>query len=146
VSYEGDLLAGLAALLVAAGAGTYSASGTVTPDATGTAIVLGPLPSGTGRVVALADYPVDDDPMQTDVIVGVQILIRADETPAALRTMRETVHNALHGRRGSVAGLPVSVIWRNSGTALGPDERGLLTSSDNYYVQGNRASTHRNDE
>lgn len=144
-SWTESLLVGIAELLDAAGAGTYS-DGTAYAEGD-TAIVLIELPDAPERVICLTDYPIEDDPSNGEGIVGVQVRTRAGRTdPLAPRALADAVFATLQGRRnlsfGAATAYPVTVshIYRESATPIGPDSQGRHERSENYYVHVVRTS------
>lgn len=141
-----SLVTGLAELLDAAGAGTWS------PDAASSAqplIVIGPnMPQTPDQIVCLTAYPVlDDEPGLTEVTLAVQVRCRGTVLdPRTAEDMADAVYDVLHGRTGlTLGGVPVAQIWRQSSAPLGPDTNHRAERSDNYYVQANRATAYNLD-
>jgi Bacteriophage minor capsid protein len=143
VSHETDLLRGVAELLDTQGVGTYDETGPLPAGSTG--IVLGRLPDGPDRALALTTYPVGDDD-STDSITGVQVRIRAGTNPLDVLDLSDAVFNALHNRRSWTArGVRVEISWRNSEAWIGQDQQGRMERSANYYVRTVRSGAHLND-
>ncbi|MBQ0974565.1 hypothetical protein KBZ00_26055 [Streptomyces sp. RK31] len=143
MSHETDLLRGVAELLDTQGVGTYDETGPLPAGSTG--IVLGRLPDGPDRALALTTYPVGDDD-STDSITGVQVRIRAGTNPLDVLDLSDAVFNALHNRRSWTArGVRVEISWRNSEAWIGQDQQGRMERSANYYVRTVRSGAHLND-
>ncbi|MFK0062617.1 minor capsid protein [Streptomyces werraensis] len=143
MSHETDLLRGVAELLDTQGVGTYDETGPLPAGATG--IVLGRMPDGPDRALALTTYPVADDD-STDSVTGVQVRIRAGVNPLDVLDLSDAVFNVLHARRSWTArGVRVEISWRNSEAWIGQDQQGRMERSANYYVRTVRSGAHLND-
>lgn len=147
MGWTGNLLAGVAELLAAAGAGVWQPDGSAYADGD-TALVVGALPQGPARAVALSLYPVTDHPVLNDVVVGLQARIRgaaAGDTRPTSDTA-DDLYQALHGLRNlRVGGIDVVQITRQSGAQLGPDASGRDERTENYYIQAARPTAGRID-
>lgn len=139
-SHDADLLQGVAELLDAAGIGAYDPAGVLPADGTG--IALGKVPDGPDRCLGLTPYPVADDD-STDSVTGIQARMRWGTDALALGQLAEDVFTALHNRRSySVRGVQVEISWRNSQAWIGPDSRGRMELTANYYFRTVRAGSH----
>ena len=142
-SHDADLLQGVAELLDAAGVGTYDPTGVLLADGTG--IVLGKVPDGPDRCLGLTPYPVADDD-STDSVTGIQARMRAGTDAIDLAILADDVFPALHDRRNyQVRGVQVEISWRNSQAWIGPDSRGRMELTANYYFRTVRSGTHLSD-
>jgi len=142
-SHDADLLQGVAELLDAAGVGTYDPTGVLLADGTG--IVLGKVPDGPDRCLGLTPYPVADDD-STDSVTGIQARMRAGTDAIDLAILADDVFTALHDRRNyQVRGVQVEISWRNSQAWIGPDSRGRMELTANYYFRTVRSGTHLSD-
>ncbi len=143
-SWTETLLVGLAEMLDAAGAGSWSPD--AAPAAGSPAIFLITLPEQPEHVICLTDYPIEDNPGQSEAIVGVQVRVRAGRSPLVTSATRDAIYDALHGRQGFVLGAgtawPVTVahIYRQNASPIGPDSQGRTERVENYYVHVNRAT------
>lgn len=136
-----NLLTGIAQHLENAGIGTFEDAGTAN---TGTAaIVIIGLPQAPDRIICLTDYPVEDSPVLTDAVLGLQVRVRGTTDPRVAADLHDAVYNALHGLTGQTFNTGASAVntvdmYRQSSTSLGPDVNGRWERSDNYYIRHNR--------
>jgi len=140
------LITGLAELLATSGVGVWRPDGGY--DAADVAIVAGPsLPQAPDQVICLTPYVLPGDlPGMTETTVGVQVRCRGTADPRVAEDLADAVRDQLHGLSGvDLGGVPVSQMWRQSGTPIGPDGNHRALRLDNYYVQANRASIHTTD-
>lgn len=142
-SFTVDLLEGVAALLAAAGVGTWRANGAYTAAETG--IVIGSVPQAPDRVIVLDSYTVSDDPVGADSTVAIQVRTRtAGRDPRTTSSLDDAVFDVLHGRpAGTIGGYRVTQVWRQSGTTIGPDSNGRHERTSNYYATLGRVTEHR---
>lgn len=134
MSETSDILTGIAQLLHDAGVGRWSPNAAVSEAEVAIACLA--LPQSPTRVISLTDYVVQDDPLLSDAITGVQVRIRGDDNPLTASEIRDGVFAALQGLRNLTFGAtPVSLIWRQSAAALGPDSLHRFERSENYYVR-----------
>lgn len=141
MSYTADLVEGLAELLAEQGLGTYGPPDEPYPT-TGTAIVLGVMPTLPDRVLCLTPYPVEDTG-GPEAITAVQVRMRAGRDPRAAYTLADGVFSALHGREHfRLRSVPVAVMWRASEASLGLDANGRMELTANYYARTSRANPH----
>lgn len=139
VGWTTNLVEGMAALLAAAGAGTWSPGGTYTDGQTG--ITVGVIPQAPDRIICLSPYPVDDPPGLLDVTVAVQVRVRGTTDPRVVQDIADAVYDALHGAQpGQLGGVLVAQVFRQSASSLGVDQVGRWERSENYYVQATRPS------
>ncbi|MDX3066494.1 minor capsid protein [Streptomyces sp. ND04-05B] len=139
-THDVDLLQGVAELLDAEDVGTYDPSGVLPAGATG--IVLGKMPDGPDRALALTPYPVSDDD-STDAVTGVQARMRAGTNPLAVVQLANDVFTVLHNRRSYDAhGVQVEISWRNSQAWIGQDTHGRMELVANYYFRTIRSGPH----
>jgi hypothetical protein len=137
-----SLLTGLGEQLAAAGAGTWRTTGAYTDGET--AIVLGRTPEGPDRVIALASYPVDDDPQIPVSVLGVQVRCRGTADPRVADDLADSVFDLWHGAMNVLVGdVRVVQILRQSSTPLGQDQSGRWERSDNYYFTVQRPGRNR---
>ncbi|MEV8600442.1 minor capsid protein [Streptomyces griseoviridis] len=142
-THDADLLQGAAELLATEGVGTYSPDDVLPVDATG--IVLGRMPDGPDRALALTPYPVADDD-STDTVTGLQVRMRAGTNALDLVQLANAVFTVLHNRQGWQArGVWVEISWRNSEAWIGQDARGRMEKTANYYVRTVRSGPNQND-
>lgn len=136
--WTSNLVAGVAELLAAGGAGVWDPDGGVyAPDAVG--ITQGTIPQSPDRIVCLTPYPVSEEPGSQDVIVSIQVRCRGTRDPSVVDDLADAVRELLHGLTSVVlGGIGVSQVWRNSTAPLGPDQLGRYERTDNYYVQAAR--------
>lgn len=144
--FTSNLLTGLAELLAAEGAGSWSPSAAYATSATG--IVLDVLPSAPDKVICLKDYNDDNDARLTDSVVSVQVRCRGDRDPATVRDMRDDVMAALHARRNTLLGtspnqVRVAQIVHASSAELGPDANGRHERTINFEIYVNRPDNDR---
>lgn len=115
---------------------------------TGVAGFLASWPAEPACVVACTPYPVADDPEQSMSRIGLQIRTRWDgSNPRGVMNLSAAVFDQLHGLGPVVlpGGVSVSQCLRASGGSMGQDGSSKRWSwSDNYYVDVDRPSTHRN--
>lgn len=142
-THDVDLLQGVAELLALEEVGVYSATGALPADGTG--IVLGRMPDGPDRVLALTPYPVADDD-STDSVTGVQVRMRAGTNPLDLVQLANDVFTALHNRQSwDARDVRVEISWRNSQAWIGQDSRGRMELTGNYYFRTVRSGIRLND-
>jgi hypothetical protein len=143
MSFTGDLLNGVAAVLAGAGAGTYRADGSAYA-AGETAIVFGAMPQTPDRAIVLSAYTVTDDASLSDSVIGLQVRCRGGSDPHDVEAIAGAVFDQLHGRTAYQAGtVRVVQSLRRSGTPLGRDDSNRWEHSDNYYLTVHRPSLHR---
>jgi hypothetical protein len=141
MSFDTDLVTGLAELLHVEQAGTWSPTAALVEGVTG--IVAGAMPSQPSKLIALTLYPVADDPALSDATIGCQIKMRGDRNTATVADMAEAVFNVLHGLTHMDVGAPgarvhINQMYRKSYTDLGPDDSGRFERSENYWIEVNR--------
>ncbi|AMW11610.1 hypothetical protein A4E84_20195 [Streptomyces qaidamensis] len=142
-THDVDLLQGVAELLAAAEVGVYDPSGALPAGATG--IVLGRMPDGPDRAIALNPYPVADDD-STDSVTGVQARMRAGTNVLDLVQLANDVFSVLHNRdTWQARGVRVEISWRNSQAWIGQDTRGRMELVANYYFRTVRSGIRLND-
>ncbi|WP_405195178.1 minor capsid protein [Streptomyces anulatus] len=141
MSYTADLVEGLAELLAEQGLGTYGPPDEPYPT-TGTAIVLGVMPTLPDRVLCLTPYPIEDTGGQ-EAITAVQVRMRAGRDPRAVYTAADGVFGVLDGREHyRLRTVPVSLSWRQSEASLGLDSSNRMELSANYYFRTLRRTAH----
>lgn len=142
MSFTGDLLDGVAALLAGAGAGTYRPAGAYQPGET--AIVFAAMPQTPDRAIVLSTYDVADDASLSDSVIGLQVRCRGGADPHDVEAIAGAVFDQLHGRTAYQAGtVRVVQSLRQSGTPLGRDDNNRWEHSSNYYLTVHRPSPHR---
>lgn len=142
------LLEGLAAHIAGAGIAEWTPGGTYDPDQAGAVVALRALPDGPDRAIALATYPVadGDDAGLADTITAVQVRTRGTQDPRTVDDLADAVFDLVHGAAMLTLGtVHTSLIRRQSGGLIGPDERGRHERTDNYYVYAARPNAHRTD-
>lgn len=138
-----SLLTGVAEHLAHAGAGTWRTTGAAY-TAGETAIVQGKTPATPDRVIALAAYPVEDEPELPISVLGVQVRVRGTPDARTADDIADRVFDELHGLTNTVlGGVPVVQILRRSSTPLGQDQSGRWERSDNYYFTVQRPGRNR---
>lgn len=141
MGYTTDLITGIASYLEAQGVGQWEPVVTVM---TGTLITGREPPSEPDRVIALAEYPVEDDARLSDAIIGLNVILRGlPDDPRSVLDLRDAVYDALHGLEhfdlGPTGnGVRLNLVWRQSATPLSADESGRHRRSENYYLRVNR--------
>lgn len=143
MSFTADLLQGLAEIIAADTTAVWRPSGVYTPAETG--IVIGTVPQSPDAVVVLTAYPVRDEPVGADSVVGVQIRTRTGGAdPRSTIDLDDEIFTALHSRpAGDIGGIRVTQIWRQSGTPMGADGNGRHERSSNYYLTVGRITPFR---
>jgi hypothetical protein len=143
---EAAVAHGVAAILAAAGIGTYRADGS--PYQLGeTAIVFGDMPQQPNQVIAIATYAVSDDQFMTDSTIGVQIKMRGTADPFSVTGTAANIFGVLQDLHGTtLGGVPVVHMYRYSSIPLGMDDSRRRTRSDNYYAQVAYATANRTDD
>jgi hypothetical protein len=144
VSFSSDLFAGLAALLQGAGIGVYSEMGIFGPGDVGIFDKI--LPSTPDGGIALAQYPVSDDPSLSDSVIGVQVRTRmAGEDSRPIDDLADAIFNQLQGLadRTLAGGVHVVEAERRSGSPAVQDDLKRWTRADNYYLTVWRPSPNR---
>lgn len=144
MSFTSDLFAGLASLLDAAGIGDYLPTDTASDS--GVLIVDKVLPASPDSAIALAQYPVSDDPSLSDSVIGVQVRTRIagiDARPAD--DAADAIFDLLHGMTDVTlpGGVKVVNSERRSGTAAVKDDLLRWSRIDNYYLTVWRPSPNR---
>ena len=143
MSFESDLLTGLAQLLASAGIGVWRESAYTAAE---TGITLDKVPATPDAVVTLSDYTVSDDPTLSDSVIGVQIRTRrAGVDPRPVKDLDGAIFNLIHGMPATTlpGGVRVVSCFRRSGASLGQDANGRWQRSSNFYLQVHRPSTNR---
>jgi hypothetical protein len=130
------LLAGVAQALSGAGVGSWSPSA---PAAGAWPITIDTSPRTDGPSITLGEYTLGADPKLSDRLIGLNVRIRGDRSPATARDKAAEVYAALQGRRTLPNGQPIVQIFWQSEVQLGPDTEGRHVRSVNYYVQMNIA-------
>ena len=105
------------------------------------------LPPEPGLAVSLSLYPVDEDPVLNDVVVGLQTVSRgepADRWQAA--DLDDALFVELEGAHDLVwGGIPILLVQRRSGTSLGQDGNRRWEQVSNYWVTTTRPTPNRVD-
>ena len=130
-----DLMEGVAALLDAAGLGTWDPTGY--EPGTPTPIYLRTFPhTAPSRAIKVAHYPLTAFGWETDSLEGVQVVCRApgpDPTPCdgLADQIRQALHDLQHVAMG---GTHVSLLTWQSGANLGQDANGRWETSANFHA------------
>jgi hypothetical protein len=140
------LLTGVAELLDAAGVGTWRPDGSAY-TAGETAIVIRDIPQQPDRLITLAPYGLGTALQgMADFEQGVQVRIRGTTDPQVCEDIADAVFDLLDSYgRGTVGGIAVVDIYRQSYTPLGKDANSRWESSSNYYVEAMRPTSSRTD-
>lgn len=144
--FESDFLVGFALLLAASDppVASWRPTGAYPPDET--AIVLGGLPQGPDRAVALTAYGVEDSPNLSDSTIGLQVTTRWEaQDPRAVGRLTSRVFDLLHGLHDVdlVTGVHVVQCLRRSWASIGQDTNTRWRTTQNFYVDVHRPSTNR---
>lgn len=141
MSYETDLLQGLAQRLEDQGVGVYRSDGSAYADED-TAVVFGQMPDKPHRCVSLATYPLTDEPREALSMVAVNIRARGlprDYLDAV--NLGDAVFQAVHGLTGVQYGTCwVIQILRRTSVPMGTDPidpHHRWEISSNYYADVN---------
>lgn len=143
-----SLLEGLAVRLDGAGIADWDPAGAYPQASTGRVITLRSLPPAPDRAAALAMYPLGDgdDAGLADVLVAVQVRTRGTSDPREMDDFADAIFEELHGASMlTLGGVHVSLIRRQSGALLPPDESGRHQRTDNYYLNAARPNAYRLD-
>lgn len=141
MSYETDIVEGLAEHLAAVLPAEWQPSGVYTPGAGPAAIVVRMLPDLQRDLITLSSYPVSDQWGPNDSVLGVQVRTRAEaaDDPRLTDELDDAVYAALHGLSHlRLLGHPVTKVARQSGASMGQDSNRRWQRSSNYYVTGPR--------
>jgi hypothetical protein len=140
VSWQTDLLRGLAQYLADAGVVAYAPSAAV---ATLTKpIVVGDLPDKPDTAVGLRAYSGTADDTTSDVVQPVQFWIRGRLTDVA--DLSDALFDALHGAvHLTIGGIRVTAARRVSSAPMGRDGAGREQQADNYYLDAHRPNRWR---
>lgn len=133
MSFEADLLTGVAETIGAESGYTWRATGAYTAgDGFGIYVDLSPandLPS-----ITLTEYPVTDDITGGDSVVGIQARIAAKDR-RAVKDAVSLLYDLFHARwGGSLGTIELIQAMRSSGANLGQDANGRLVRTENYYL------------
>lgn len=143
MSFDGDLLDGMAALLVGASVGVLRIDGSAYLPAE-TAIAFEAMPQEPDRAIVLSTYAVADDASLSDSVVGLQVRCRGGADPHDVKAIAGAVFDQLHGRTAYTAGtVRIVQSLRQSGAPLGQDQNNRWEHSGNYYLTVHRPSPHR---
>lgn len=144
-----NLLVGLAEWLAAGNVGTWPGlGGTYDPAATVPVISVRALPDRPDRAIAITLYSVadGDDAGLADVLTALQVRARGTTDPTVVDDVADAVFDRIHGlSMVTLGGVHVTLIRRQSGALLGPDESGRWERTDNYYLHAARPNTYRTD-
>lgn len=145
-SFLGDFAEGFAQLLAGGGLG-LSYADTYAPTDIGIGLMaFPPPPFATDNAVAIAPYPLTDNPTQNMSEVGLQIMSRAaGEDPRAVWAIDDAISNFLLGRYPLTlpTGLRVVTLQRTSSGSLGQDDNKRWIWTSNYPCNVFRPSLHR---
>ena len=129
-----DLMQGVAALLDAAGLGTWAAT---YPAGTPTPIYLRRLPhTAPSRAICVAHYPLTAFGWETDSLEGVQVRVRAPgPDPTGCDQLADDVREALHDLQHQQMGAThVSLLSWQSGASLGLDGNNRWEHTQNFHA------------
>lgn len=137
MGFENTLATGIGEHLAASCGWSWKASGAYASTETG--IVIDALPQDPANLVSLHIYTVDE-PLEPDALMGCQIVMRnGSADPRKVNDMADRAFNALHGLTdATLAGLHISLAWRQSTASLGQDGNRRWSRSDNYYIRAHR--------
>lgn len=137
------LLEGFAELIAAEGIGVMNPTGIYTPDQIG--ITVRSVPQAPDQLIVLSSYRVSDS-MLNDSIVGMQIRCRGDADPRTVLDRDDAIFNVLEGLHDTaVGGVPVQLVWRQSGLDGPQDANQRWEQSSNYYVRLTWPTRYRTD-
>lgn len=148
MGWSTNFLTGLAEYLAAGNVGTWTPVGVFDPAATVPPISLRALPDAPDRAIAVTTYPIaeGDDAGLADVLTGLQVRTRGTTDPTTVDDVADAVFDRIHGASMlTLGGVHVTLIRRQSGALLGPDDSGRFERTDNYYVHAARPTGHRPD-
>lgn len=141
--FTADLLGGLAALLADAGIAEWHPDGSPYAGA-GPVITLGGLPDQPDRAIALAAYPLADNPATNDSKVGVQFRCRGDGDSRTADGLADQVFDLLHGATHlRLDGVHVVQALRQSSAPLDLDATGRWNRADSYHLDCARPTANR---
>ncbi len=143
MSFLTDFVEGFAELLAGAGLGLTYAD-TYTANQTGIGLMNFPLLATNS--VALAPYPLTDDPLQNMSMVGLQIKSRTTgQDPRAVWALDDTIADYLLGNYPITlpTGVRVVSLYRGSSASLGQDDAQRWNWVSNYPCNCFRPSLHR---
>jgi hypothetical protein len=139
------LLIGLAESINDEGVGTYSATGPLPVDGFG--VKIGTRPETPSKLISLNWYGVTSDAKNNDTVLGVQFWIRGDEDPRTIADTDAAIFNLFQGMHDTtVNGVPVALMWWQSGLPMPPDQNNRLQCTSNYYVRTAWPTTYRLDD
>lgn len=122
-----DLITGIRDLLLADG---------ITP------VQIGPLVDTPDQCVGVAPYPLVDDLINGDSLVGVQITVRGSKTGGSqpVYALQERILLLVGGLRQMAFTSDANVVlaWRQISAPLALDAQGRPAIRDSYYVRSNR--------
>lgn len=96
------------------------------------------------RCIVVSAYPVADDPAQSESVVGVNFRISGPGDLAFVNAAIDDLFDLFHGLQTTIlGGVKVVMAQRRSGAALGQDERGRVSRSENFYFTVHRPSKNR---
>jgi hypothetical protein len=141
------LRAGLAALLHAEGAATWTPTGTVSISANPPPVFDSVYPDKPDVAAALATYPAGgDEPTLSGSMIMVQVRTRTSLTDvAAGDDLDDAIGKCLLGNYPLTLanGVVVSTLIRTSGTPIGRDAAGRMERTSNYRLLVHDPGTHR---
>ena len=147
MGFTSDLLTGLAVMLDAAGAVTWTPSGAVDTAADPAPLFLGIYPDQPDVAAALATYSTGgDEPTLSGSEIMLQVRTRAS---AADITSGDALDDAIaqqllgHYPVTLSTGIVVSVITRSSGSPIGRDAAGRLERTTNYRLMAHDPGPYR---
>lgn len=144
MSFTSDLMTGICEAVAAIGAPTvryeYKTGSDVYSD--GAAGIAWEVAPDLQNTITVNDYPVDDDPSLSESVVGVQFVVAGDL--AFVKLAVDDIFDLFHGSWSiTLDGVKVVMAVRRSGAALGQDESGRVSRSENYYFTVHRPSPNR---
>lgn len=144
MAFSDDLLAGVAAYLMAGGVGTWKPTGAyLSTDAD--PIFITAVPATPDRLIVLTPYTISDEVSLSDSVQGLQVRVRGTKDPRVAQDIDDRIFDRLHGAYGVnlAGGLRLVMCERRSGTPLGSDGNGRHERTSNFALTVFRPSTHR---
>lgn len=141
MSYENDLVTGIAELLAFEELGEWNPTGAYDPDLPLPMITIRAVPDTPDRpLITLSTYNVVSAMYWDDTVTGIQVRTRfPGQDPRLVDELDDLIYRVLHGQAGTVlGGHRVSKLKQQSSASLGQDEHKRWARSSNYYLHGPR--------